>query len=284
MKTRISPLFTRCLVRCAYLVLAGLWYMPAQAATVSGGALILNLDRDALIAGTLLDNFPDAPTASFQICCRPSIYLEEFFDSTAASTLSFSQIIESNTPDLYDLVSDEIPATGLRFDVNGTTAPNPPARANQPTNFSFDPANLFGTASGAIGLGGVMRFRVDVAPPTNRINLGDLTLEYHPELEGVSPGRSGWLLVNNIGFTADGFELFDVTTTLTPESLILSGNVGFGWGFDHVGSGAARAADTRIGTFRFQTSVVPLPASVWLLASSLFGLFSRVHFTRRRPS
>jgi hypothetical protein len=254
--------------------------IPAHAATVSGGVLTLNLDRDALIAGTHLDNFPDAPTSEFPTCCRPSIYLEEFYDTAAASTRTFVQIRDDNTPNLYDLIPDEISAVGLQFTVNGPTAPNPPARANQPTTFSFDPGNLFGTATGKIGLGGVMRFRVDVAPPTNRVMIGDMALEYHPELEGATPGRSGWLLENYIRFQADAFELFDVTTLLVGNSLTVSGELGFGWGFDHLGAEEARLAQARIGTFSFATTVVPVPAAAWLFVSGLAGLLGTLRFRR----
>ncbi len=113
---------------------------------------------------------------------------------------------------------------------------------------------------------------MDVSPPTNRVLLGDMTLEYHPELEGATLGRSGWLLVNHIGFDADAFELFDVSTNLTNDSLTLNGNLGFGWGFDHLGAGIARSNDTRIGTFSFQTAVVPLPAAAWLFLSGVLGI------------
>lgn len=246
----------------------------ARAATVAGGSLTLNLDRNALITNIPLDTFPDTPTAGFQICCRPSIYLEEFFDSAAAASRTFAQIRDDNTPDLYDLTSDEIPATGLQFAVNAPQVTNLAGRINQPTNFTFDRSNILGTATGNIGLGGVMRFRIDTPPPNNRVMLGDMSLEYHPELEGATPGRSGWLLVNHVGFTADAFELFDVSTLLTGNSLTLNGSLGFGWGFDHLGAGTARAAQTRIGTFSLQTTVVPVPAAVWLFAGGLAGLFA----------
>lgn len=255
--------------------------------TVTGGSLTLNLDRDALIAGSILDNYPDAPTQDFQICCRPSIYLEEFFDAAAASSRTFPQIREDNTPDLYDLVSDEIPATGLQFAVNGSSVINPLGRANKTTTFSFDPNNLFDTASGRIGLGGVMRFRVDVKPPSNRIHVGDMTLEYRADYVDDAIGRSGWLLVNHIGFDADAFELFDVTTNLVGNSLTLNGNLGFGEGLDHVGATLAHENHARIGTFSFQTTVVPLPASVWFLISGLFGVAAnsrRQQFSRLKNS
>ena len=229
------------------LVSALLIAMPIQAATVNGGVLTINLNRDALIAGTDLDNFPDTPTESFPICCRPSIYVEEFWDASHARD-TFDQLRENNTPDLYDLVSDEISALGLQFGVNGAAIlPNVTGRKLKATTFNFDPDNLFGTASGHIGLNGVIRFRVDVAPPQNRIILGDLTLNYDPDMANATPGRSGWVLTNHIVFDAGAFELFDVTTSLIGNNLTISGNLGFGDGFDHLGATAARLADTRIG-------------------------------------
>jgi len=272
MKTIKSPRLRQILALAAFTCASVAFSSTALAATVTGGSLTLNLDRNALIAGTLLDNFPDTPTDSFPICCRPSIYVEEFWDASAASK-SFLQLRDDNTPDLYDLVSDEIPATGLQYSVTGAQIPtNADGREIRSTDFQFDPSNLFGTATGSIGLNGLIRFRVDVSPPNNRVLLGDMTLEYHPDLEGSTQGRSGWLLVNHIGFDADAFELFDVNTQLAGNSLTLSGNLGFGWGFDHLGASAARLNDTRIGTFSFQTTMVPVPAAGWLFASSLFGL------------
>ncbi len=240
----------------------------ARAASVSGGALILSLDRDALIAGVIQDTYPDTPSAGFPICCRPSLYLEEFYAASAADK-SFFQLRDENTPDLYDSVSDEISAVGLQFQVNGShVAANPAGRKNQATTFSFDPANLSGSATGAIGLGGAMRYRVDVTPPANRVLLGDMTLEYDPTLVDVATGRSGWVLMNHLGFRISGFDLFDVDTQLTGDTLSLSGGLGLGAGFDHLGG----IRDYRVGTFSLQTTVVPVPAAVWLFASGLLGL------------
>jgi len=240
----------------------------AEAATVSGGAMTLNLDRDALIAGVIKDNYPDAPTETFSICCRPSLYLEEYFDASAASKTS-SQLRDENTPDLYDSVSDEISALGRQFQVNASSMPvNPLGRQNKATTFSFDPANLSGSATGQIGLGGVMRFRVDVDPPNNRVLFGDLDLEYIPALANAVTGQSAWILMNNIGFRIGGFDLFDVSTQLSGNTLSLSGILGLGNGFDHLGG----IRDTRVGTFSFQTTVVPLPAAFWLFASGIAGL------------
>ncbi len=267
MKNLTSSYF-RPLVIGAVAILSTIAHSTTQAATVSGGELILNLDRNALIAGTLLNNYPLTP---LQV---PSIYLEEFYDASAVNK-PFFQLRDSNTPvDPYDVANNEISAVGLQFNVNGATVPtNATLRQNRPTSFAFNPNNLFGTATGSIGLAGVMRFRVDVEAPNNRVLLGDMTLEYKPAEEGRTPGRSGWLLVNHIGFNANAFELFDVATNLTGNNLAISGGLGFGWGFDHLGATAARLADTRIGTFSFQTTVVPVPGAVWLFASGLLGFF-----------
>ncbi len=247
-------------------------FSHAEAATVSGGALTINLDRNALIAGVDLDNYPDNQTDTFPICCRPSIYVEEFFDSAAATSRTFTQLLGDNTPDLYDSVSDEISAVGLHFSVNSANPSPLPDGAgfhyNEKTTFNFNPSNLLGTASGQIGFGGVIRFRVDVDPPKNRTLMGDMILKYDPANEGFSPGQSGWTLINKIGFTTGAFDLFDVSTSLSGDTLALSGVLGLGDGFDHLGG----IGDTRVGTFSFQTTVVPVPTAIWLFASGLAGL------------
>jgi hypothetical protein len=243
----------------AIAIVCTLVSLNVQASMVSGGALILNIDRDALIAGIPLDNTP-----------APSIYVEEFFDASSALKTQ-SQILNDNTPiNLTDYAANEISAVDLQFAVNDASiATNPTLRSNRPTTFAFDPNDLFGTATGSIGLGGVIRFRVDVQPPTNRLILGDMTLEYDPALESASSGRSGWVLTNHIGFDIGAFNLFDVTTNLTGDNLILSGDLGLGDGFNHLGG----ITDARVGTFSFQTTVVPVPSAVWLFMSGLCTLF-----------
>lgn len=270
--------FTNIQLKFAVSVLT-IFSISAQAATVSSGTLTINLNRDALIAGTILDNYPETPA---QV---PSIYLEEFYDASAASKTSI-ELRESNTPsDPFDVAANEISAKNLQFSVNGSTiSANPLGRRNQATNFEFNSADLFGSATGSIGLNGVLRFRVDVMPPSNRILLGDMSMEYKPALEGATPGRSGWVITNHIGFDAGGFELFDVSTNLIGNGLTVNGNLGFGSGFDHLGAKAARLADTRIGTFSFQTTVVPVPGAVWLFASGLGGVILSRRSNRKLAS
>ncbi|MGY6276441.1 VPLPA-CTERM sorting domain-containing protein [Methylomonas sp. MgM2] len=244
-----------------------------KAATVAGGDFVMNIDRDALIANIHVDNYPDEPTPDFSICCRPSLYVEEFWDASALSK-NFAELRDENTPDLYDNIPDEIPATNLQFAVNGATiAPNPIGRQNRSTTLTFDPSDLTGSVAGRVGLAGVIRFRIDVDPPTNRVLAGDYTLEYHPEMEDQALGRSGWLLMNQIGFPIVGFTLFDVNTELTADNFALTGVLGLGEGFDHLQG----VRDARVGTFSFETAVVPIPAAVWLFVSGLTSLGLAAH-------
>ena len=247
-----------------------------NAATLSSGLLTLNLDREALKAGVDLDNYPDTPIEV------PSIYLEEFFDASAANK-PYNEIRDSLTPvDPFDVTANEISGKNLQFQMNGASIPpNPLFRRNQATDFSFEIDDVLGTATGNIGLNGVLRFRVDVTPPFNRVLLGDMSLAYNPALEAVSPGRSGWSLTNHIGFDAGAFELFNVTTTLNGNILSLHGDLGFGDGFDHLGARQARLAQSIIGDFNFQATVVPVPAAIWLF---LGGVFNLVWLGRKRSA
>ena len=61
----------------------------------------------------------------------------------------------------------------------------------------------------------------------------------------------------------------------------MNGNLGFGRGFDHVGSTNARLSNTRIGNFSFQATVVPVPAAAWLFASGLGGLLGFGRFKKK---
>lgn len=283
MKNNDKPITSRNLARLLKPILVAgavaVVTTSTEAATVSGGALTLNLDRDAIIANHTVNNFPDSPTPDFQICCRPSMYVEEYFDANAANSRTFGHLLSDNTPDLYDLVSDEIPATDLTFSVNGSTAVALPPAAGahyyRKTNFSFDPSDIEGTASGRIGLSGVLRMRIDVEPPQNRALVGDFDLIYDPEYAheydgdpALTVGRSDWVLVNNVGFPISGFYLFDVTTQIIGDQLTLTGELGLGDGWDHM-SGIVNA---RVGTFNFTTTIVPAPSAVWLFGSGLFGI------------
>jgi len=135
MKADNYPIFRQIFTLGAFAVMVALVSTNTQAATVAGGTLTLNLDRNAVIAGVIKDNYPDTPTANFPICCRPSLYVEEFFDASAASK-AFFELRDYNTPNLYDLESDEISAVGLQYSVNGSIiALNPSGRENRATTY-----------------------------------------------------------------------------------------------------------------------------------------------------
>jgi hypothetical protein len=241
-------------------------FMPAAAtaATISGGTLILNLDRDALAASIALD-----ATAA------PSIYLEEFFDAQAAATRTNTQLLEDH------LVAgvDEIQATGLEFAVNGPTVSNPQGRNSQPTTLAFDPSDLEGSVTGAVGFGGAVRFRIDTGTQGNRILSGDYTLEYNAANIDLDTGRSGWTLYNHLYYRAESFYLFNVVTDLTTATLFLSGDLGLGSSFNHLGG----TTNAIVGNFSFQGNLVPIPAAVWLFISGLtgLGLLGRARGTNR---
>jgi hypothetical protein len=252
--------FGKTLAPCLTFLAAWLAFLPetATAATVSGGALIMNLDRDALAAAVSLDA-TDAP----------SIYLEEFFDAQAAAVRNNAQILEDHiVPDV-----GEIPATGLEFAVNGATVDVPVGRRTKPTTLTFDPGDFAGSVTGAIGLGGVSRFRIDTGSPSNRIVSGDYTLEFDAANIDADTGQSGWTLYNHYSFRSESFNLFNVAMGLDPNSFTLSGELGVGPGWEHFGG----TVGAIVGDFSFQTTVVPVPAAVWLFVSGLagFGLFGR---------
>lgn len=228
--------------------------VPASAASVvGGGVMTMNLDRKALAAAFDFDETE-----------APSIYLEEFFDVAAASGRTRDQILE----DHLVAGSGEINANGLTFTINGRTVENADGRNSMPTDFSFNRADFAGTATGAIGLAGATRFRVDTGLEQNRIVSGDYTLEFDAENIDAASGRSGWTLYNHLYFESESFNLFDVQMETLEGSLLLSGLIGVGEGFEHLRG----TKDAIVGDFTLQAAVIPLPAACWMFFSALLGL------------
>ncbi|NOS81635.1 MAG: hypothetical protein HOP32_08660 [Nitrospira sp.] len=235
----------------------------SQAATVTSGSFTMNLDRDAL--AQLVFNPTGTP---------PTLFLEEFFTSSSLTGPQINDVVNTN------LVpgNGEIPATGLVYDVTGSTVTNPAGRAIQATNFTYDETNLTGTASGQIGLGGVMRFLGNFP---GIFVTGDYALKYDVTRVGNAAGGSGWYLLNNYGFPIPGWDLTDVTATSDPFSLALSGTLKWS---PEVASAFFASGDIGqpMGTFTFASPApVPLPAAVYLFGSGLLGLAGWV---RRRRS
>lgn len=252
-----------------YCTLMGLFFLfgatPASALGVSGGAMTINIDSTAL-TGAFTHNFDPS---------RPSFYLEEYFTAAQASSRTFLQIRDDH------IIPGPLPIAGLglQFDVNSSGNNVGNVNQNQDTNFSFDSSDLTGTAAGAIGLGGAMRFRLNksfnIDPITgeetqNRAVTAFYSLEYDASKVDIAAGHSGWMMVNHHTFTADIFYLDNVITDLIGNTLSLSGDLALASGFNHLGAQHGAV----IGDFSFQTTVVPVPAAIWLFFSAFVGLFA----------
>ena len=234
---------------------------PAFASSVSGGAMTININGTDL-AAAFTHNFDPS---------RPSFYLEEYFTASQAASRISNQLLEEH------IIPDPMPisGSGLEFTVNTSST----SGQNQETNLSFDPSDLTGTATGGIGLGGAMRFRLNksftINPVTgeeegNRTVTAYYSMEYDASKADNAAGHSGWMLVNHNSFTADVFYLDNVVTDLTTDILSLSGELALAGGFDHLGGQHGAI----VGDFNFQTTVVPVPAAIWLFASAFTGLFA----------
>ncbi|MFO0733874.1 MAG: hypothetical protein U0361_23525 [Nitrospiraceae bacterium] len=236
-------------IRASIIFSTVLLFSPSltPAATVTSGALTMNLDRDAL--ATLVLNPSGTP---------PTLFLEEFFTSPSLTGAQINDVVNTN------LVpgNGEIPATGLVYNVTGSTVTNPAGRAIQATNFTYDPSNLTGTATGQIGLGGVLRFMGNFG---GIFATGDYALKYDATRVGNAAGGSGWYLLNNYGFPVPGWDLTDVTASSDPFSLSLSGTLKWS---PEVTNAFFHSSDIgkSMGTFTF-VSPVPLPAAAWLFGS-----------------
>jgi len=234
------------------------------ASSVSGGSMTLNIDSEQLAAAFTWNNDPN----------RPSVWLEEYFDSAQAASRTKEQLLSEHIIPGPTVIS----GIGREFTVNGSSATGlNGSNNNVGNNFTFDANDLTGTATGVIGLGGAMRFRLNntfiIDPVTgeeqgNRTITGYYSLEYDDTRVDATEGRSGWAVFNHHSFRARLFDLTNVATTLTGESLTLSGDLSLAEAFNHMGG----EFGSIVGDFSFQTTVVPVPAAVWLFASGLIGL------------
>ncbi|MCS6897414.1 MAG: hypothetical protein NZM29_05520 [Nitrospira sp.] len=241
------------------------FFSPAMGlgASVTSGTFTMNLDRNALAQLAL--NPSGTP---------PTLYLEEFWNAAASAFLTPSQL---NTPGVADLVPGvgEISATNLVYEVTDATVLSPPGRAIQATNFTYEPANVTGTAAGQVGLGGVMRFMGNFP---GVLVTGDYALRYDPTRVGNLAGGSGWFLLNNYGFPIPAWDLTDVIITSDASTLSLTGTLKWS---PEVAAAFFTPADIGqpMGTFTF-VAPVPLPAAAWLFGSGV--VFCLAGITRRR--
>lgn len=242
----------------------------ASPIAVTGGSLTMSLDRVAwasLNYGSTTEGLFD-PSQYVAGVYDPGLYLEEFFDQATATGVPGDQRGK------YHVVPGfgEIDGSALKFDVNGSTVTNLPLNNTQPTNFSYDPSNPSGTATGAVGFGGLMRFRGTWAAPnysSSYLSSGEYTLEYDDQ--NAVNGASGWSLWNHVSFPERTFDLYNVTTVVGANSLILSGD----FRFSEDTTNAFFSPDDLgkdMGNFTIQLTSVPLPATAWLFGFGLTGL------------
>lgn len=204
------------------------------------------------------------------------------YDQTAFASLFLSTIdhfgqASSNSLDLATITNPGTPGdstgvwSGLAFGVNGAAPLSPDGRAIQGTGFTYNPANLTGSATGQIGLGGFTRFDGGAG----LFYIGDYQLRFDgSRTTGV---YSGWYLQNNAGFPANAFDLANVTTTVGAEGFELSGDLVPNSDSFFAFYGLTGAD---MGNFSFSGSTVPEPSAAILGACSLLGLLAR---RRRNP-
>lgn len=222
--------------------------LPLSAASIQAGSIAIDYDPDAFVFLTTINSFNQAASNS----------------STDAQILA-----DAGTTTAW---------SNLGFGINPTTPlSDPSGRSLQETTFTYDPANLTGTASGQIGIGGVSRWWGE---GVGNFVLGDFALTYNASLKtGV---YSGWALTNNFSFPALAFQIANASTSaISADGFTLSGDL---W----VKSGdpldlyfSFSAGD--YGNFSMTASTVPEPSTYALLALAAVavGLQMRKRFFRK---
>ncbi len=251
--------FTQSLQSITRLVMLQLFCAPVMALTVTGGSMTLNIDREQL-ANSFTHNHNPA---------RVAFYLEEYFDSSQAASRSPSELLNGHIiPG-----SEEISALNRQLSITPSVSSN----QHKATTFSFARNDLAGSASGVIGLGGALRYRLNIPSQINpftgeetgnRAMTGYFSLEYDAAKVDASNAHSGWSLFNHFSFRAVVFDLSNVTLLLSDDSLSLDGELLLGQGFEHMGGNVG----SLVGHFSLHTTVVPVPAAFWLFVSGLSGL------------
>lgn len=200
-------------------------------------------------SGSVVVDFDAAALASTNIGSNPSIgglILEEFFRGNEDRNRTRTQILSDHLVPNYTA----IPATSIKYEINGTSVTNLAGRTRQPSTFSYDPANVAGTATGEIGLTGVTRMIGDF---TGIFLLGDFTFRHD--------ATRGWMFVNWFDFpNVPAFETANVTVTATGGKLIITGDVTISQEIDMFFLPGDHGKD--VGNFRLETPLdTSAPAS-----------------------
>lgn len=231
------------------LALAGLFAAsPVLAVTipVTSGSVVLDLDPVAL--GNL--NYGTNPNIR-------ALILEEFFRGDEDRNRTYDQILSQHIVPNFT----EIPTQCLKCEINGTSVtnlndPRPgPQRYRVPSTFTYDPANVTGTATGVIGLTGITRYIGDF---TGAFVLGDFDIRYNLAATYPVPNR-GWVFVNNYAFIGTpAFETANVIVTATGGKLVVAGDLTVSYELDLYFFPGDRGK--KIGTFRLETpNAAPTP-------------------------
>jgi hypothetical protein len=208
-------------------------------------------------SGTVMFNFYPAALAALNYGSNPNIgalIFEEFFRGDEDRLRTRNQLLQQQIVPGFTA----IPATCLKLEVNGSTVtninpPGQPTRNRKPSTFSYDPANVTGTATGEIGLTGTTRFIGDF---TGAFVLGDYVLRYNLPAGTTEPQR-GWVFVNNFDFQGfPAFETSAVTVTATGGKLVIEGKLAIARELDLFFFPGDRGKV--VGDFRFETPTAPV--------------------------
>jgi uncharacterized protein (TIGR03382 family) len=188
---------------------------------------------------------------------------------------SFGQTV-SNTRTAAQIQADAGTSTswtGIGYGINPTTPlTDPTGRDLQETNFTYNPANLTGTAAGAIGIGGTTRWDIDPFLGGGVFILGDFTARYDAARAGGI--YSGWYLTNHFSFPSVAFDLANVSTNVLGDGFTLTGDLYVKTG-EPLNAFFGFPGETDYGNFSLSASTIPEPSSAMLGALPLLSLLSR---------
>lgn len=241
-----------------FLALAmALFSISASALSISGGTLALNLDANALASmgsGVISGGNPGSNTVGDRY-----VYVDDYF-----GTGFYNQAITGTSPTAVDSVA--VPSTNLVAGINGASVVPVAGRSHKPTTLNFNSSLLDGTATGQIGTNGVIRISSDIAAGLAGAYLlwDDIAMDYT---------GGNWAMFTEDGFFGKNylFDLSNLNETIVGNALTLTGDLSLATSW--AGFLGANAG-TNLGSFTLQTTVVPVPAAVWLFGSGLMGLLS----------
>lgn len=176
--------------------------------------------------------------------------------------------------------------SALAFGVNGTsiTPSGLPGRSEQASTFSFDPANIAGTASGAIGLDGATSLWYANVPVINTgsvwLGYGDLSLAF--DAARAVGGNSGWFFTNNLLFSAVVYDVrnpvFSSVVAATGSSVGAFTFTGDLFTAQEFRDGFGIRANLNVGSFTLNAvTAIPAPG-----AAALLGIGGLMAGRRRR--